>query len=260
MNISRLDFVLSTSSLFVLTLSVPSLALAQADELERRIPRERFNLSAAIQSGVPVGEFAEYVEVSVGARVTGTYFVAGPLGLKLDASWLSYGSNSQVRPFEEAYQLVPDRKLKRFKESSRVNIRNDLISVLVGPELSGRVGKFTGYVAAGVGSTVFFTESTAILEDFYYDEDEERLKDLSVGHTNHSYTTAAWSVGGGLAIDLMEYVRLTFSGRYLHNGQAEYWNEESVRDRARGSQLTFSPVKSAANLVVWDIGVSIPID
>ena len=259
MKIPRLDFVLSIGSLFVLANSVPSLASAQ-EELERRIPRERFNLSAAIQAGVPVGEFADYVDSSIGARVTGTYFVSGPLGLRLDASFLIYGHASQVRPFEQAYQLVPDRKLERFKESSKVSISNDLISVLLGPELSGRAGPITGYVAAGVGFTVFFTTSTAVLEDFYYDEDEEELKDLSVHHSNQSYATAAWSVGGGLAVDLNEWLRLAVSARYLHNGQAEYWNEKSVRSQVRDSQLTFSPVKSATNLIIWDIGVSIPID
>jgi opacity protein-like surface antigen len=260
MKIPRLDIVLSTSTIFVLALSVPSAARAQTDELERRIPRERFKISAAILAGVPVGEFAEHVESGVGAGLSGTYFVAGPLGLRFETSWLFYGSTSQMRPFEQAYQLVPDRKLERFKESSEVSISNHLMSFLLGPELSSRIGSVTGHVAAGVGFTVFFTESTAILEDFYYDEDEGTLKDLSVSHFNHGHATPAWSVGGGLAIDLMEYLRLTFSGRYLHHGQAEYWNKGSVRSGAGASQLVFSPVKSSANLMIWEIGVSIPID
>ncbi len=67
-------------------------------------------------------------------------------------------------------------------------------------------------------------------------------------------------MGGGLAVDLNEWLRLAVSARYLHNGQAEYWNEKSVRSQVRDSQLTFSPVKSATNLIIWDIGVSIPID
>lgn len=198
-------------------------------------------LGLVLQAGQPHGEFENYVDFSYGI---GGYFVfdldrRARWGVRLDGSYLIYGSETVQRPLSHTIQRV----------WVDVTTRNQIITLFVGPQLTLGSGALQPYLNAGLGFSYFFTESgvsgTSDLEEF-------------ASSTNYDDFTVALASGGGLQVRLSRRVSLTFSAQYVHNGQVRYLREGSIHEAPDGS-IWFRPIESETNLIVYQLGVVIPL-
>ena len=77
--------------------------------------------------------------------------------------------------------------------------------------------------------------------------------------TNFDDFTFAASGGGGLWITLHagpRPIRLDLGARYLNNGRVKYLREGSIHEAPDGS-ISFKPIESESNLVLYHLGVSV---
>ena len=188
--------------------------------------------------GNPQGEFGIYVDQSFGL---GGFFVVnldrrGIIGLRLDGSYLIYGLESVRRPLSLTVRRV----------QVDVTTYNQIISGLLGPQLTFATGSVRPYVYAGAGFSYFFTESGVSGSSNFGD---------FARSTNFDDLTFAWAGGGGLQVRVSRRVGLEFSVQYVHNGRVRYLREGSIYERADGS-VWFRPIASETNLVVYKVGVS----
>lgn len=213
----------------------PQEAHAQGDyELSRR---GVVGLNA--QLGIPRGEFDRYVDESFGLGGFLVYNLdrAGRFGLRLDASWLVYGSETVTRPLSLTIPRV----------SVDVTTENQILSSYIGPQLSLRSGSVTPYLNVGVGLSYFFTESSVSDVDDHFEE--------IVSSTNFDDLTTSWMTGGGLLVGVSRAVHITLSAQYLRNGRTRYLREGSIREYTDGT-VWFDPIESATDLLVLQLGVS----
>ncbi len=181
---------------------------------------------AAILTGVPMGEFGNFVDTSPGISF---HFLgqSGVFGLRIDGSVIWYGSETR-RP--RAVDITTENIVK---------------SLFVGPQLSAR-GDLRPYLHGGIGFSYFETESSVSGSSDFGD----------FGSTVNllDFTWAA-TAGGGLLIHLSESLFLDLSGRYMWNGQVRYLREGSIREAPDGS-ISFRPIESETNMLLIEVGVS----
>ncbi len=195
------------------------------------------SLGGVLQVGYPQGEFANYVDFSWGF---GGFFVfdldrRARWGLRLDGSYLIYGSETVQRPLSETIQRV----------LVDVTTRNQIVTLLFGPQFTLGSGLVRPYVHAGLGFSYFYTKSgvsgSSEFEEF-------------ASTTNFDDFTFALASGGGLWVRLSRRVSLAFSTQYVHNGQVRYLREGSIREAPDGS-IWFRPIESETNLMVFQLAV-----
>jgi hypothetical protein len=182
----------------------------------------------------PVGEFANFVDVhpGVGASVT----VGGPVGLRFGGSLLVYG---------RAHEYVPVGSGRLLLDIATTNM---IGSLGVGPQLTLGSGPMRLYGYSTIGFSYFATVSSL----------GDGCGCYPFGSTtDFDDFTFAQEAGGGLEIALTRgrAVLLDLSARYLRNGQARYLREGSIFENGDGT-ITVQPIESAADLVVFQVGLS----
>jgi hypothetical protein len=200
-------------------------------------PRAYAGLS--IQVGQAKGRFADYVRWGGGA---GGYIlfqpVRGlPLGLRLGAMFLEYGSQTR------RYPLVPGIVVD-------VTTKNQIVQLALGPQLTVGRGMVQAYGFGAIGGSSFFTTSGV--------EGSDQSDQPFASTTNHNDGTFSSEVGGGLMVRLSRGrmpIVLDLGARYLDNGRVTYVTKDRVS--VVGNRLVVNPVDTEANLVIYHIGVTV---
>ncbi len=213
-------------------------AQEQVDGTSEELSPPRAYLGLSLQVGKARGQFADYVEYGGGG---GGYLVyrpnrEGPLGLRVSAMFLVYGSQTH------SYPLVPGIVVD-------VTTDNQIFQLALGPQLTIGRGMLQAYGFGTVGGSFFSTTSGV--------EGSDQNNQQFASTTNHSDGTFSGEVGGGVLVRVNRRMPLfvDFGARYLKNGRVTYVTEEGVT--ISGNQLVVNPVDSDANLVVYHIGVTI---
>jgi hypothetical protein len=192
----------------------------------------------------PVGEFRDYVKHGGGLNVFIAWPVtrANPLALRADGGFIVYGSETRRVCFSST---VGCRVLLDLTTTNSIAYLN------IGPQLMLPTGPVRPYVNAAIGGAYFGTTSSV----------EGTSSDETIASTtNFDDVTFSWAAGGGMMIRLGgrpgRPVLLDLGARYHGNGEVEYLKKGDIIDNPDGS-ITIRPTRSAANLVTFQVGVSI---
>lgn len=194
----------------------------------------------------PVGEFRDYVKHGGGLNIAIAWPVtrANPLALRADGGFIVYGSETRRVCFSST---VGCRVLLDLTTTNSIAYLN------VGPQLMLPSGSVRPYVNAAIGGAYFGTTSS--LEGTSSDE-------TIASTTNFDDVTFSWNAGGGLLIRLGgrpdRPILLDAGARYHGNGEVEYLKKGDITDNPDGS-ITINPTRSAANLLTFQIGVSMGV-
>jgi hypothetical protein len=216
--------------------------LAAAGAAEGQGLRPVGNPSVRVGGGVvlaqPIGAFADQVDLGYGLAGHAVWTPApnGVFSLRLDGMFLVYGSETR------RYQLLPLIDVD-------VTTRNQVAGLQIGPQLTVGKGVLRFYGYSQLGFSYFATTSSV--------EGSGNVGSFA-NTTNLDDVTLAASGGGGVLVRLgrgRTPVALDLGARYLHNGRVRYLREGSIA--VDGNDVTISPIESQANLVVYQLGVSI---
>ena len=210
---------------------------AAALQLFERPPRTYLGLS--LQVGQATGQFADYVDLGGGG---GGYLLYrpdpdGPLGFRVSAMYLVYGSQTH------RYPLVPGIAVD-------VTTRNQIAEIALGPQLTLGRGMVQVYGFGAVGGSFFSTTSGV--------EGSDQNNQPFASTTNHEDGTFSSELGGGLLVRVSHGrfpIFVDLGARYLNNGRVTYVTRERVS--ISGNKLLVNPVDSEANLVVYHLGVTL---
>jgi hypothetical protein len=224
----------------VLLLSVP----AGAQEVDFGSPSPtRWQVSGGFILAQPVGEFNRYVGAGYGAAAQVQYALdrLGIVSVRGEAGVVTYGRETRRVCFSGT---VGCRILVDLTTS------NDIIFLNLGPHLELPLGPIRPFVNLGMGGSHFATTST--LKNISNQED-------IASTTNFADGTLAWTGGGGLNVMLgsgPRAVGVHLGARYHGNGSVQYLREGDIEDHEDGS-VTYSPTRSEANLVAYQLGVTV---
>ncbi|MGH7699115.1 MAG: hypothetical protein ACREMJ_01130 [Gemmatimonadales bacterium] len=183
----------------------------------------------------PVGEFRQFVGVHPGFGAAFTF--GGPIGLRVGGSLLVYGHERDYVPIGGGRVLLD------------LDTDNLIASLGVGPQVTLGDGpvRLYGYGTIGLG---YFGTVSSLGDDCGCD--------WLASTTNYDDLTFAREAGGGLQIRLARRrpVFLDVSARYVRNGRVRYLPEGGIVEQPDGT-ISVRPVESHANLVVFQIGVSL---
>lgn len=194
---------------------------------------------------VPVGEFADYVDLGGGVGGFGVFFVDDRqvFGLRLDASWIIYGRNTVQRPLSPTVPFV----------NVEVTTENGIGSFAFGPQVMVPEGPVRPYARAGVGLSYFQTKTSV---------QGSSNSEPFASSTNFDDTTFALSGGAGLRIGLAEAqshpISLDLGVTYLRNGLTDYLREGGLRETPSGG-VEIDPIRSETNLVTYHLGVTVGV-
>jgi hypothetical protein len=182
-----------------------------------------------------VGEFSRYVSLGggIGSGVVYNFDDRRTWGLRLDASYLIYGSETRHVAVDPLVDLD-------------VRTRNQIVSVGVGPQLTLGGHGIRPYFFGSVGFSYFWTMSS--------------IGDAGA-NTNLDDFAFAGTAGGGLLIPVHRGHRPVFidlSATYQRNGRVRYLRKGSIEEAPDGS-LTITPIESGGNLLLFRAGVSVAI-
>jgi len=244
------------------TILLPGLAFAPApataypQELEQAppspVPTEMnlLNEDDFFVTGFPLGEFGAHVATATGIGASGLVHLdpRGFLAVRLDGYYLIYGIEThRMSPTAVASLL----DMPRPDQHQRVLMMHSMYSMLAGPQFGFRSGDVQAYVHGGAGLTRFVTTSSTAIDDPWSETGEE-----TVSSTNFDHITLAWTGGAGLDIRIFRKASLALNVQYLANGYTRYLERGSIEVRPDGS-VSLDPVESSANLVVFQIGLSL---
>lgn len=229
-----------------LTFLLLGFAVSQA-EGQGRLQRQDTKRSLVGINGVlarPVGEFQNFVEWGGGADLYGVVNLSrrGPLGIRIDGSFVIYGHESMRRPLSTTIQRV----------MVDVDTDNLIGSLGIGPQLTLGHGPLRPYVYGTLGFSYFATVSSA---------SGTADGDAFASSTNYDDVTAAVSAGGGLMLRLTNGgnpVSLDLSAQSVYHGETTYVREGGVLEAPDGS-ISVVPIRSQANLVTFRLGVAIGV-
>lgn len=236
------------AALLLATAIVPTSAAAQIfDEDGRRVGGDeavdlrepwkgRFGLDFVVAQ--PVGEFAQYVDAGFGGSLHVVVPVepSGVLGIRVGLDYIVYGHETEY----DYYAGFP----------LEITTSNNILAASVGAQVTSPAGPLRPYLNGTVGLGYFFTQSS--LSGRYTDEAFD-------SRTNFQDVTYAWTGGAGLYIPVTTGntpVSIDLGARYHANGRARYLREGSIEETSGGG-LTYTPIESETNLVVYQLGVSI---
>lgn len=190
------------------------------------------DISGHLGVGVPTGEFADHVDEFVGGGLSLTAFFDLPirLGLRFDASWLSYGTSD----FRVPVTPVVD---------ADVTTSNTVTILTLSPLVELTRGRVRPYVQGLVGASRFSTTTT-----------------ISGGMVATPTDLEDWNVplgiGAGLRLDLRmdpsfpEFLPVAELGAtYIHHASVRYLTEDRVR-AAFDAGVPIDPIRSNASLVL----------
>src|SRR5262245_20688098 len=232
------------------------------DTLPLHIPNEFEKRSAGNITFIqlrPVGEFQKNIGFGYGAN--GTYLFrldrAGAVSLRSDLAMASYGE-------EHFYAALSPTIGGRIQ--AKVSTRNYVVPLSFGPQLTWPTGSIRPYANAGIGTQLFFTQSS--IEDG---------SDESANTVNQSDWTSTWVVGGGVYIPIAKSkgiyvpphvaddapmqridtnILLDLGVQYLNGGRAQYLKPGSIQDLPNG-QIHITPLESDTHMLVVRLGLRI---
>lgn len=194
--------------------------------------------------GLPVGQFRDFVSLAGG--VAGSFAVnldaRGAVALRIDGAYLQYGNENRPLSLAGSGGLVG------------LNMSTDffIASLRAGPQVVLGTGRMRPYAFGTIGGAYFATQTS--------------LNTYGCGcfsglasTTNYDDGALSLAGGGGFLLDLSRGrhpVSLDLGASYVRNGQVSYLREGSIVENPDGS-FTLRPVRSDANLVMLQLGVSI---
>jgi hypothetical protein len=192
--------------------------------------------------GVPVGEFGYYVSPAPG--VAGSFAVnldrAGVIALRVDGSYIQYGNDDRPVSLAGTGGLV------------NLDMSTDffIAALRAGPQLVLGQGPVRLYGFGTVGAAYFATWTSL--------RDNCGCYDIATT-TNYDDGALSLAGGGGFLIDVSHGhhpVSFDLGATYVRNGRVTYLREGSIVENPDGS-FTLQPVRSDANLVLLQLGVSV---
>jgi len=191
---------------------------------------------------LPVGQFGNYVSVGGGFNGFAGVKLArdGAASIRLDGTFLIYGSETRHVPLSSTVQLV----------TVDVTTSNLIFNVGVGPQLTATRGAIRPYVNGEVGFSYFGTVSSV--------RGSHNMESFAES-TNFDDFTFALRGGGGLWIQLARGrtpVALDLSAHYIRNGRVSYLREGSISFDLGGAPI-YHPIESETNFWLAQIGVSL---
>lgn len=227
---------------FILTL--PLLLLA-APLAAQELPVPKVYLGGSFIVAEPQQEFRDHVNTSFGASINALWRPAadGPLGLRLEGGFIGYGNETKTVPFSET---VGGRVMVDVTTSNFIGFAH------AGPQLMLTRGPIRPYLAPSVGFAYMATVSSVRGEG-----DAES----SISDTNYNDFMFSYGATGGVYIPVSRGsvpVAIDLSLRYHQNGRASYLVEGSIQDHDDGS-ISFDPVRTRANMLTFQVGVSVGI-
>lgn len=200
---------------------------------------------AQIQYARPVGEFHDYVQhgFGVNANVVWPVRTESVLALRGDGGFIVYGSETQRVCFSSTVGCRVELDLTTTNSIAYVNI---------GPQLMVPRGAVRPYANAAIGFSYFGTTSQV---------EGSSGSEPFASTSNFSDVTFAWTTGGGLLIPVStgkSPIAIDMGVRYHSNGQVEYLKKGDITDNPDGS-ISYEPTRSEANLLTFQIGVSVGI-
>jgi hypothetical protein len=221
-------------------LAAAPVAAQMADEV--RPPNVYFGVQALY--GRPVGEFREYVQHGGGLAANVAWPIPGarPIALRADGGFLVYGSERNRVCFSSTVGCRIQLDL---------TTTNSIAFLNAGPQLMVPSGPVRPYINGAVGFSYFATTSSVEGSN-----DDEPFANT----TNLDDVTLEWSGGGGVLINLSSGrnpVFLDIGARYNGNGEVEYLKKGDIRDTPGG--IEFTPTRSQANLITFQIGVTVGV-
>jgi len=195
------------------------------------------DFGAAVVVGAPRGALGQEADVAGG--VAGHALLSTPSGtlaLRLDGSWLLYGS--------ETVRLPVARTAGRIVRE--VTTDNWVGQLGLGPQLSLRIGGLRPYAGAFAGLSYLSTTS--------------HLRDpsgfVSRDSTNYDDTGFAWGGGGGVLVPLGRgATSLDVGLRYVRTGTVRFLGEGDLVDDGTGAGVVARPHRGQANVVEFRLGV-----
>jgi len=239
MRFFRHAFLLATA------LALPQVAHAQLFEVQKPQQPSRAFLGIGLEISQPVGEFDRYVDAGFGV---GGHFVwavdrARVFGIRVGGGFVQYGHERKRVPLSSTIggRILVD-----------VNTDNNIVTFGVGPQIMVPSGPVRPYVNGSAGLAYFATQSSV---------EGSANSEPFASTTNFDDATFAWSGGGGLYIPVRHGNRpisIDLGVQYHANGEARYLREGSIEDNPDGS-ISFSPIRSETNFLIYHIGVSFGI-
>lgn len=133
-----------------------------------------------------------------------------------------------------------------------VSTTNYILPLSIGPELMWPTGPVRPYVNAGLGSQVFWTESSVSGSD---DFDSNGFAST----TNQSDWTSTWVAGGGVFLPVSAgkaTVSIDLGVQYVAGGRAQYLRPGSIQDIS-DAQISITPLESTTHMTLVRLGVRI---
>lgn len=229
-------------------LLAPAAAAAQRLDLKPPTPPARVYLGASVLGAQPLSGFADRINKDVAFGFGGHLIYRldrdGAIGIRAEAGMLIYGNERNRVCFNPTVGC---------RVQLAVRTKNNIALFGVGPQLMVPNGRFRPYLAGTLGLAYFFTESSVA---------GTRRSDIPFARTtNFDDPAFAFTGSAGLYIPVRRGPRpisIDLGARYHHNGEASYLREGSIRDLP-GGDIEFTPIRSDATLLIYQLGVSIGV-
>jgi len=191
------------------------------------------SLGLALTGGTAVGQFSDEVGENglggVNANLSFNFNRRGTVALRIDGSYLRYGSENRPVPAAATGLLAGD-----------MNTSFYIASLRAGPEFVLGTGHVRPYIFGTAGMSYFATETSV---------------GICCGTTNYHDAVTSLSGGGGLRIDLSRSVSFDLGAIFVRNGEVNYLREGDILDNPDGS-FTFQPVRSEGDVMLLQLGLS----
>jgi opacity protein-like surface antigen len=182
--------------------------------------------------GTPTGEFSRHVDVAGGLAGHALVRSAGsPAGLRLDGSWLLYGSETSRAPLA--------RPLGRL--ATELTTDNWIGQFAAGPELRARAGRVRPYAQGFIG--VSYVSTTTELSG--------PRPGFGPVTTNLDDTAFCYGGGAGVLVPLASGWAIDVGGRYASSSRARFLAEGDL-----GADGSFIPRRARTSRIEFWLGVA----
>jgi hypothetical protein len=206
----------------------------------------RFQGGLAFSVGQPRGAFNRYVDEGYGVGAHGLYRVdrQGAFALRLDGGFLNYG--------RETLRVPLSGRPGGGRVELDLTTTNNIFWLGAGPQLMAPRGPVRPYVNGTAGFSYFATTSSV----------KGRNNEASFAEdTNYDEAQFSWGGGAGVLVPLYRNPRslvlLDLGAQYHDNGRnVRYLREGGIRDLPNGD-VQLDVIRSRADLITWQVGVSV---
>jgi hypothetical protein len=227
-----------------MTLLLPGPSSGQLAPAEER-GAVRAEVGASGVLALPIGEFSDYVRAGGGLAASAVWYFDGnaTAGLRLDGSWIIYGSRTVRRPLSPTIPFV----------DVDVMTSNWIASLGIGPQLMLRQGRVRPYLRGSIGFSYFAT--TTSVEGSH---DSEPFASSSNFHD----VTFALAGAGGLHVFLADAeahpISLDLGFGVVRHGLTAYLREGGLREGPGGS-VELETIRSRTDLSTIHLGVTVGV-